>query len=417
MENLPNVGIVGTTEQIVLLVPIIKSVGFHVKAFWCRDCEEAKMIALRCGVPYCGPSFQDLLLLHEVELVYVATEPVIQAEVAVKALTSGKHCICQQPPSVSRMEAEKMFLLSRYYSQLHSTIECHLRFVPCFVKLRDMIANGYIGELFSIDARILMGSLIDGESYSWKCDPAMGGGVLNQLGSHMIDAICHVSGRNYRVGRVNCLLRTFKPQTKLIRGYRSSESDDFCSLQLECTNKNNHRTTTVKRVVATVLINSCWSGDAQFEFLVTGSKRQLTVKGLDLFSCWNGSEKLKALHKQDVTGIDLSTAEEFHMSAERYQATVLGCKGMLEEVAHWLSGNGKANTENQLLATFEDGLHLRAVLDAARESHRTGQWVDIPSPAGTPSSSKMSNPFWTTSTLKVEGDKPSPKSPRSLAHS
>ena len=42
MAKLPSVGIVGTAEQIAILVPIIKSVGFTVKAIWCRDNEEGK---------------------------------------------------------------------------------------------------------------------------------------------------------------------------------------------------------------------------------------------------------------------------------------------------------------------------------------------------------------------------------------
>ena len=399
MAKLPSVGIVGTAEQIAILVPIIKSVGFTVKAIWCRDNEEAKRLIDRYDIPYNAPSFQDLLLLHEVKLVYVATEPVMQAEVAVKALTSGKHCICQQPPSVSRKEAEKMFLLSRYYSQLHSIIETPLRFLSCFIQLHDLIATGYLGTVLSMDARILTGSLIEGEPFGWKCDPAMGGGVLNQIGSHVVDVICHVAGSGCSIQRVNCLLKNFKPQTKTICGYRSIESDDFCSLQLQCSGG----------LLATVLINSCWTGHTQFELLVTGTRKQLVVKGLDLYSCRSGCSELSVMHKEDTTHIE--GVETLRGSVECYQSTVLGCTRLLQVAANKLSG--QEDSADQSLASFQEGLHLRAVLDSARESHRTGRWVDIPSSrADMPSS----NPFWTSSTLKVDPDKSSPNSSHILHH-
>lgn len=401
MERLPSVGIVGTAEQIAILVPIIKSVGFSVKALWCRDNEAAKRLVDHHDVPYCAPSFQDLLLLHEVKLVYVATEPVMQAEVAVKALTSGKHCICQQPPSVSRKEAEKMHLLSHYYSQLHSVIECPLRFLPCFVKLYDLVASGYIGDLLSMDARILTGSLVEGEPFGWKCDPAMGGGALNQIGSHIVDVICHVAGRGCSVQRVNCFLKTFKPQTESIRGYRSIESDDFCSLQLECSGN----------LVATVLINSCWAGQGQFELLVTGTKKQVVVKGLDLYSCRSGCSEMSILHKQDTVGTGVDPGETLHGSAGFYQSMVLGCTRMLQVAANRFTS--RLDTNDHSLASFQEGLHLRAVLDSARESHRTGRWIKIPSSRA---DSPSSNPFWTTSTLKVDSEKPSPKPAHNVPH-
>ena len=68
-------------------------------------------MAAELSMTHCPPTFQDFLLLHDVDLVYVATEFVLQAEVAAKALTSRKHSVHSKPPSISSSEAEKMLLL------------------------------------------------------------------------------------------------------------------------------------------------------------------------------------------------------------------------------------------------------------------------------------------------------------------
>ena len=39
-----------------------------------------------------------------------------------------------------------------------------------------------------VDIRLSLGSLV-GDSYSWLCDPAMGGGALNLFGAHLADLV------------------------------------------------------------------------------------------------------------------------------------------------------------------------------------------------------------------------------------
>ena len=44
------------------------------------------------------------------------------------------------------------------------------------------------------DVRVDAGSLV-GERYSWLCDDAMGGGVLNLFGAHAIDLVSWLTGQ------------------------------------------------------------------------------------------------------------------------------------------------------------------------------------------------------------------------------
>lgn len=409
------IGIVGTPDQISLLVPVLQSLKFQITALWCKNQETCRKLAEKFRIPFAAGNFREVLLRPDVDLVYVATEPGMHAEVAVKSLTSGKHCICQKPPSSRQSEAQKMVSLSRYYNQLMSLLDSYMRFLPAVTKMCDLIASNYCGKLHVIEARVTMGSLIRQESYSWKCDPSMGGGVVNMLGSHIIDLVSFVSKQQAK--KVHGTLNTFCPHTKKIQGYRTITSDDFCCFQMECTGG----------LSATVTLNTHAPGQFLFEFSVTGSDGRLVLKGVDLFGNRSDEEE-KLLYKEETK--DFKMEEFFGMDvkfpATYYRQIVVGNRAMFERLQSALEsrktqlnpapakfakgGKGERSsqspTNSQVIlpsATFEDGLYIRTVLDAIHLSNRTGQWVDIPKA----SLVEMSNPFWTSSTAE-----PSPKTHR-----
>ena len=399
---LPRVGIVGSPEYILLLAPLLKAEGFSVTAVWCKNHETSQQLADKFSVLHCPNSFQDLLVLRDVDLVYVASEPLSQAEVAVKALTSGKHCICVKPPSISLGEVEKMLTLSQYYSQLHSVLECPMEFVPAFLKLKKIVRDGGIGDVMTINVTMEMGSLIGSDSYSWKCDPSLGGGVLNLVGSHIIGAICNVDKRFCQVKRVNCVLKTFKKTTKKINGYRTILSDDYCSLQLELVNN------TFANVVINTLCESCYS----YQLSINGSSGRVIMRGLDLYLQQHDKEE-RLVHEEDTSlasQLLLEDARRRNLPFEYYYSMVVGTKGMMGSLRLLFAEDNLKDRHRKSalgLSSFEDGYHIRTVLDLARVSSREYKWVDVPYKEH---HSLHSNPFWTTSGVKIDIEKPSPKS-------
>lgn len=401
----PRVGIVGTPDQISILVPILVSLKVQVTALWCKGSETRRKLSEKFLLPYLSGGFQELLIRADVDLVYVATEPSLQAELAVKALTSGKHCICQKPPCNSRKEVEKMVSLSRYYSQLICLLESHLHFLPAIRKMKELVSSGYVGEPLVIEARVVIGSLIQSEPYSWKCDSGMGGGVLNMVGSHIIDLISYVSG--HQAKKVHATLHTFCPHTENIYGYRTVTSDDFCCFQMQCG----------RGLSATVTLNSLVNGQYSFEFSITGTKERLVVKGLNLYGTRHGSKVEDIILQQDRVDFSVTNDLPTNFPVEFYLPKVLGCKdlfGILKKVIP-TPENARASVQlseesiSQALsaaATFEDGLYIRTVLDALHLSSRTGLWVDVPKL----DSLEDSNPFWPSSSGRLESaDKSSPE--------
>ena len=384
----PKIGIVATPEQLSLLIPLLQSLDFPITAIWCRNYDTCRYLATRFSIPLSAKDFQELLLHPAVDLVYVATDPALRAEVAVKAITSGKHCICQSPISVCCSDGEKMIGVSRYYPQLLSLVECHLRFLPAAIRMRELVEGGYCGRVLVVEARVVMGSLIQDEPFSWRCDPSVGGGALSIIGSHIIDLISFTTQQRAR--RVLGSLKTFQPHTAAIHSYRTITGDDFCSVQTELDGK----------AFATITVNTHAHAHYNFEFSITGTDGRLILRGMDLFAAKTRvGETEKRIHKQEA--LDISSLHfPLKYPLDFYQPIVIGCREMFralredfEHSNHMQAPRRESLRDLTPSATFEDGVYIRTVLDAIMQSNSTGQWVDV----AKITLAESNNPFWTSS--------------------
>ena len=401
---LPRVGLVGSHEQVSLLVPILKALNFKITALYCKSGDTRDSIARKFHIPYAAKDFKDLLFRVDVDLVYVATEPARQAEVAVKALTSGKHCICQKPPTLNQAEAQKMVGLSQYYNRLLSVLESHLRFLPAVQKLKKLLAEGYCGQLLAMEAHVRMGSLIQDEPYSWKCEASMGGGALNMVGAHLIDLVTFLSGQHAL--KAHATLNTFRSSTASIHGYRTITSDDFCCFHLRYDSE----------LFTTITVNTHAMGQFDFRFSVTGTNGYLTIQGLDLVGSQSGKDP-EVLHSQEEPDLGrYGLSKCTRCPKMQLLQLVLGYQEMLEALKqsfeHPQLGASQTSTSYSAprdAATFEDGLYVRTVLDTLHNSHSLGAWVDVPKARDI----DPSNPFWTsTNTSQLQHSMTSRSSPK-----
>ena len=391
----PKIGIVATADYLSFSIPLFQSLHLPITAIWCRNHDTCRSLATQFGVSLPARSFQEVLLSHEVDLVYVATDPALRAEVTVKAMTSGKHCVCESPMSVSPAEGSKIVSASRYYPQLLNMTECHLRFLPAVLKMRDRIKTGFCGTVLVVEARIQMGSLIQAEPFSWKCDPSVGGGALSIVGSSIIDLITFTTQQ--RAKRVNGYLKTFQSRTTAIHGYRMITGDDFCSIQAELEGQ----------AFANITINTHMHGQYNFEFSVTGRNGVLMLRGMDLFAMKTATNIEECLHKQETVNLTMAGLPLKKHPAQYYQPLVIGWCQMLQalrEDFEWCSEMTTAPKEQKIqrnllpAATFEDGLYVRTVLDAVRRSSKLGRWEEVAEVVLAESASY--NPFWTSSDIR-----------------
>src|SRR6202795_1769157 len=120
-----------------------------VAAIASRDLSKARSAAasLKIGKPY--GSYEELLADPEIEAIYNPLPNHLHVPWSIKAAEAGKHVLCEKPIALSVAEA-KTLLQARNRSGVKIGEAFMVKTHPQWLRVRDLIRHGTIGELRSI---------------------------------------------------------------------------------------------------------------------------------------------------------------------------------------------------------------------------------------------------------------------------
>jgi predicted dehydrogenase len=171
----------------------------------------------------------DLLALPEVTMVDVCTPTSAHTAAALEALEAGKALLCEKPLAATAEEAAQIALLARERG-LAGGVAFHLRFLPALQEAQRRIAGGALGEVVSFHTHYFRASNLDpARPIGWRF-AGSGSGVLQDLGSHLIDLAHFLLGP---IASVSARTRTLIAQRPDGSGQLAPvTSDDVAWLQL-----------------------------------------------------------------------------------------------------------------------------------------------------------------------------------------
>ncbi|MDB6016180.1 MAG: oxidoreductase domain protein [Pedosphaera sp.] len=150
----------------------------------------ADKFAQEFNVAHRHPSYEALVHDADVDAVYVATPNSLHAENMQLALTAGKPVLCEKPFAINAQEAEAVIQMARAKKILLMEA-MWTRFLPPIVRLREMLAEGIIGDVRMLTADIGFRR----ESRAGRLyDPALGGGALLDVGIYPISLASMIFG-------------------------------------------------------------------------------------------------------------------------------------------------------------------------------------------------------------------------------
>ena len=282
---LPSVGIFGTDCQAQIIISLFKAAGFPVTAICGPTMHSAKTMADELKVAFHTCKIQELLLHTNVDIVCVSGTPHQYSDVCTKALSIGKHVFSCAPAGLTIKDANDMLKAAQYYPKLLSVLNHPLRFLTAYSEAKRLIKDGRCGEILLCECSIHTKSLI-GDRFDWHCDAAMGGGILQTYGSHIIDILSFLMDQN--AIEVHGIVETFVKQTEKMPGFRNISSDDFSSFQLKYENG----------VKACVTLNSHMPNNFMQEIVIVGTKGYMKIINCDLWGQLNGSDSMDCLYTE-----------------------------------------------------------------------------------------------------------------------
>lgn len=185
-------------------------------------------------------------IIEKSDAVLVETDVWNLTEIAQKCIDAGKHIHMDKPAS-GTLEEYKHLLDTAQAKKLVVQLGYMYRYNPGVLKCLELIKDGSIGEIYSINAEM---STCHRASYrQWLCN--FGGGIMYILGSHLVDLIVYIMG---------------KPQ-KITPFLKQTGMDDIYLPD------NNLAVLEYEKALARVFVSSVEvNGHGRRQFVVSGSK-------------------------------------------------------------------------------------------------------------------------------------------------
>ena len=330
-------------------------------------CEDARVVSVASGreqnaraaaeefdIPHFTADWRESVAREDVDLVCITSPPNLHKEMTIFAFEQGKHVLCEKPMAMNVSEAEEMLEACRNANVL-ALIDHELRFQPGRQKAFEMLREGAIGIIRH--AKYSFRSPFRGDPgvpWNWWSDAAQGGGALGAINSHVIDSFNWFLGTT--VSSVSCQLQTHVKQRRDANGeMREVTTDDEANMLLRFA--DSELTDNATGLVSVSMIEQ---GEYRNRIEIFGTKGAIRVD-----------------HRGEVFCVKSGETEWSQVEAEMGRP-IPGVpdtgfsRGFMEFAPAIVSAIREGRTEIENAATFEDGVKVQRVLDAARESDRTG---------------------------------------------
>lgn len=350
------VAVIGASFAKAAYLPAFAQVDdVEVVAIASARLESAQATAQAFNIPHAYDDWNRMLDQHPADLVCVVTPPVYHCEMTLKALDLGAHVICEKPMAMNADESRRMLEKADSLNRVHM-IGHELRFNPNRRKIRQLLADGYIGKVRHINVVNITGGGDPAArpANSWWALEDMGGGILGANGSHQIDLLRFWLGDISEIsGHVTTMVKdrigkdTGQPWT--------ATADDQVSFTATMQNG----------ALASVFLSS--------------AARHTPGNTVQIF----GSEGTIMLSNNDEKLLVARAGEDYQdMSETDPNASLPGVGkgiwnvsfvGLVQE----LTAAIREKRPPRAGATFADGLKTQIAMDAIRQSWAERRWINI----------------------------------------
>lgn len=347
------IALFGNSHAQAVQLPALAHVGGNeVIGIAGHDPGKAAATAERWGIGRSTSDWRELLELDP-DLVIITTPVHLHYEMVRGVLETDAAVLCEKPFTVDSRQAEELTRLAQGRLAL---IDYQLRWNPNRRKMRALCQEGFVGDVLHVRADLIMDtSGFRERPFSWWSQEALGGGVLGATGTHMIDSALWMFGP---VEAVSGRLETFVKRRVDSAGVeREVTSEDYADVTLRLENG----------ALVCIAVSLALRGVARWIFDVSGSAGALRLE--------REQHLTGGPHGADLTPIDSGTE---WVAPEHYGIQRRGPFAAIEApfLASVVEAVANGATEMADAATFADGLANVRVLEAARQSSRTGGgWV------------------------------------------
>lgn len=334
-----------------------------VTAICGRNHENAQKIAKTWDIPHVFTDYSEMIDSGLIDAVVISTPNDTHYPITMKALENDLHVLCEKPIALNTANAQEMADTAQQKGVIH-LVPFTYRFMPTARYLKELMDEGYLGKPYHLNMRYYTGYAREGD-YMWRFDTKIAGsGVVGDLGSHFL----YLAEWFYRrIKSLSCQLNfTVERPTTDPDGNDYELGDDSAILTLEFENGASG----VIHVTAVCYEDTPFGQTHHMEF--HGSDGTLYS-----FTDWDTIQQVKGAKVGEGMIKELPIPE--HIWGDSRRDTVHNTYRDMFRKENFMIGqfiSGIVNNE-QVNPNLHDGARIQKLIEAAIQSHKTGQRVKI----------------------------------------
>jgi len=344
-------------------------VKFRLHTICHRTPEKAEQARVSLGFERATTDFGEVTESPEIDIVHICTPNNLHQEELLSAMAHGKHIYCHKPLVVNMAEAKEIEKSLPSYEGTAQMV-FNYRFLPATIRARELIAEGFVGRVLSFRGAYLHSGSADPEApLKWKLSREKGGGVINDLGSHILDLVHMLVGDYAAIWCTTGIAYPNRPAFDDPRRRVPVEAEDAAYMTVRLPEGG----------VGTLEASKIATGiQDELRFEIHGEKAAIRFNlmhpnWLDVYDTRQPAGPTGGM--QGWQAID---------TVQRYPKPAAGFPGAKCSIG-WLRSH-LACLHNFLAAVsrgepaspnLEQGIYIQQVMEAARESDAESRWVEL----------------------------------------
>lgn len=176
-------------------VPALRSLPeYELVAVASRNQDNAEAAAAKHGIPRAYGNYHEMLAQPDLDMIIVSTSSEHHHRFVMPAIAAGKHVFCEWPFGTSMAQALEMRDAARAKG-VRTLVGLQNRCAPIVAYVRDLIAQGYVGTLWSVNfdrANDQTARMAVSQDYVDFLEQANAG--LRIMGGHALDTLAAYVG-------------------------------------------------------------------------------------------------------------------------------------------------------------------------------------------------------------------------------
>ncbi len=344
----------------------------HCELRWvCRTTPEGVDAAMReGGFPHGTTDPLELVRAADVDLVHICTPNNAHYETLAEAVRLNKHIYVDKPVTGSLEEADAIAARLPQYEG-RAQVALQYRFFPATLRAKQLMDEGFLGAVTHFRAAYLhSGSVDPNKAVNWKSTAAAGGGVIRDLGSHVLDLLMWLLGP---FSAVSCASRIWAAE-------RPSLDRPGTRMKIDVEDVAHMLLRTPGGAIGAVEASKIATGtEDELRFEIHGRHGALRFNLMDPnyldvydmrqadgeYGGERGWRRIACMQKYPPPG-NKFPGPKFSIGWLR---------GHIHSLYSFLCAVADGKSPRPSL---EQGIHLQRVLETVRRSAASGQWLDLP---------------------------------------